>query len=526
MAESLPPDALPRTFEPLFQATHSLIWVWLLLAVLLVGLALWRTPARLGAWPMAALVAGSFLLRVLLGTPGPGNPDILFEQYGQAPLALLSLWALVGGPTPDTLILTARVLGALAPALLALAAFELKPDRRLAFAAGVLVAIQPLLIRFSSDCERQSYVLFLGAAALWGLARHLRTRSLVAFLVYVLAAFLCIQSRPEAFALIPISAALVWPGHRWRRDMLPVAVSLAGLIVWAVLQFPPGAGRIEFARERHLDGVFFDGAFTSFVIQWLVFGGILVGLWRRDRAVIWAAFALLVVQLVSRDRPVDNVDLFAARFRTLGYLPFAFLGGYALTELADRLRGFRFRAVLLGAIWVAIGLSSIPPARTVLTPRTMDLEYQFLVRAVPDLPADAQVFFPASGRDLEFRAYRLVSRLVGRADVIWREWSPAGHDPRRPSFFYLHSLCNANPDVPRDGPWDSVYSDDPAFLPPHLRLVEQCADALRHQSGPPRIQETLPARRFSHDRYLGTSMRIGFVPLRLASDGNDVGSPR
>jgi len=225
------PDILGPDFESFrasFLVPSALVWAWLALAVLLA----WVLARRRGDGPRALdlglLLAGSWLLRLAVGEPGPGNPAIVFGHYGHAPGALLSLWRPLGGPTLTELLQTARFLGSLAPVFVALFVFELKPERRLALAAGILVAIQPLLVRFSSDCDRQSYVLFLGAVSLWALARHLRGRGLPELALHAVAALLCIESRPEAAAIVPLAAFLVWPGTPWKRDSI-VALAVEAL---------------------------------------------------------------------------------------------------------------------------------------------------------------------------------------------------------------------------------------------------------------------------------------------------------
>ncbi len=496
---------------------RPMILTWLFLGFLLGWLGLRSRPAPRWGLALAGLFGASFLLRLVVGSPGPGNPSIIFSQYGHAPVALLSLWDMLWGLSPDSIILTARVLGAAAPVFLALFVHEQKADRRMALAAGVLLAIQPLLVRFSSDCERQSYVLFLGAVSLWGLARYLNTRSVVALVLHATATVLCIESRPEAFVIVPMSALLVWPGRPWKRAAVPALLALVALGAFAFFRFPSVGAGSQVVFGWSFQRLFFDADFTSLVVQGLFMAGLLIGFWRLDRTVVWAVVGLLMVQVVAMGRIPDGPDLYEARFRTLGFLPFSFVASSGLLGLVDLIGRRRLKVAAMVIAWVAIGLSSVRPFQKIVTPRTLDLEFQYLVRTIPRLPPGAEVYFPSSSMDMEFRSFTVVAQLVSRGDLMWRQWPPDEPGANRPSFFYLHSMCNAAVDVPDEQVWEtSPHSQS------ELRMMEgfqrMCTEAMGYATGAPLFEETLPIRKFGIEAYRGRTSQVGFVPIRLPAD--------
>ena len=136
-----------------FVFNNSLILLWFALFLLMV--LSWPTIEGFGLFPALSLFILSWALRKWFGLVSPGNWDIILTLYGQASVSIFSLLAFLDRLTPANLIAVARILGALAPVFVAMAAYELKPSRTYALTAGVLLSMQPLLIRFSSDCERQ-----------------------------------------------------------------------------------------------------------------------------------------------------------------------------------------------------------------------------------------------------------------------------------------------------------------------------------------------------------------------------------
>lgn len=437
--------------QSIFVANNPLSLLWILLFILLIiGVTFHAKPVLfLGV----LLFIGSWLIRFAFGPVGPGNEVIFFNQYGLAPQALLSLFSFLGGPTVGQVVGTARILGSLAPVFLAFAIFGLRRDWLLALATGIILSIQPLLIRFSGDCERQSYVIFLGSVAIWAVTVFLKSRgstlkTVVSFVILALSIFLCVESRPEAFTIVPIVLLLGWPGNVFRKRTVILWIYgalIAGLVIY---RFPGDLSKAGNFTVSNLFDVFFDPVFTSPLTFSLVIVAGLIGTIQRNRVVVWAVASLAIVQTIALGWPA--VDVLFARFHTVGFLPFAFLSATAVVSLLDKLTGkiawLRAHKVMLATImFVIIAVSGVKQFKSVLSPIPIDLEFQFLVENIPKLPNEAQVYYPRSDSDGDFRAFAALTRLVKRPDVRWLEWGKPGAAPNRPQFFYMHSMCNANP---------------------------------------------------------------------------------
>jgi len=132
--------------------------------------------------------------------------DGVDSAYGNAPIALMHLVFEVAPRTYDVLIDVLIVLGAIAPVFLFLLVDEAGGGLTAAGAAGVLLAANPLAVRFSGEGNRQAAVLAFGLAALWALARVRNRLSRGDFAAFILASVLCIHSRPEGAFLFPLAA--------------------------------------------------------------------------------------------------------------------------------------------------------------------------------------------------------------------------------------------------------------------------------------------------------------------------------
>lgn len=509
---------------PEFQVDRVLAWAWLALGLLILWLGLRPLPARPWALALAALAVASGLLRLSFGAISPGNPAILHSPYGYGQAALL-----LGLPlnlTVDIVLRVAQLLGALAPVFLALAIHARTGDRRLAMVAGVLLAIQPLLVRQSSDFTSQSYVLFLGAVSLWALARWLARPSAVALALYAVAALLCIETRPEAVLILPITALFAWPGHPWRRATLAIAAVQVPLAVVAILRFPTSTmGDSVFDIHRlDLTALFLDTNYTAIVVQGLFLAGLVLGAWRRDRTVLAVAAGLLLVQLAMADRSPDGPNLLFARFRTLGFLPFAFVAAWGLCRVVDTFRDTRVRITAAVLAWILVGISTVGPFRQIVAPRTLDLEFQYLVRTIPELPRGAEIYFPYTDRDMGFRSFPVLSHLVGRPDLVWKAWPPDSSPQAGPRFFYLQSLCNASPDGPLGGPRALAPTGD--LQDEDARDFEEvCDEALRHASGPLILEAPLQTRSFHQETYRGQAVRVGYLPIAVPAKSQGQAPP-
>ncbi len=516
---------LPRYWEK-YTNTNPLpiLAVWLVFFVLGAWLVIRLPPGAPRPWMLALLVGGSGALRLFLASPGPGNYDIhLFTAYGQAPAALLSAWIPLTGLTFEDVIFTSWVLGSLAPAAFALFVSEAGGTRRASLGAGVLLSIQPLLVRYSADCERQGFVILLGATALWGLALHLRTRRVAPLLLHLAASFLCLESRPEALCLVGMSTLLIWPGRPFRAAAIPallVQVGLAMMTVWGMSEANPGsnppgiASLITVALSGQRSCLFFDPDFTPVSVQLLCLAGCVMAVRQRWRLVSWGAASLLVVVALTMPWSTSGFTLLWARLRTLGFLPFVFLAALGLDAIEEGLRAALSprssrRAIVL--VWLAVVASSAGTMIRVTTPSTMDLEVQFVLQTLRILPPGAEVLYPKGKTDYGFRSFPLLSKLAGRSDVTWREWPEEASDVGRQRFFYVHSLCNDG----HRGPSAEDDLGESGSTP--LQMEASCDAALALASGPALREASLPARRWGTEVYRSDEVRVAFVPLRPAT---------
>ena len=492
-----------------FEISSPLIVVWLgLLALLVVFIA--KHPVNL--W-FCIVFAVALLIRLSFGTIGPGTFNILYHQYGQAPQALLSLFGVFGPLSHHVVIWVARILGSLAAMVFAMAVFELKKDWKIAFVAGVLLALQPMLIRYSSDCERQSYVLFLSAVSLFSVVRYYNQKSLFALISFVLSTILALESRPEAILIAPIAGLLVWPGHAWKKQTNVVAGVAIGLVIVTLLRFPsevtPTSGSV-FTSFRQL---FFDCYFTGPLVAFFAVGGFVVGCIRRDRTVLWGLLAFLLVQAATKGAIVDEGDLYTARFRTLAFLPFIYLASVGLSSMALPFRNKIAKVVVLYLALVIVLIDSTPAIKRVMEPRTNDLEFQYLVKTLPLLPDKSQVYYPEPDVDSGFYGYEVTKHLANRPDITWLSWKEglqkAGEGP---AFFYLAPMCNGTPEPPELADLPPEYLTNERYWNSHRSVVIQCLEARKQFNKPTIHQKVLPAKPVYFDRYAGANTTVGFAP--------------
>lgn len=498
---------------PVDNISPVVFWIYLLLwtTLFISILVQWKQyPGyRLGIWWFLGLFAASLALRLLFAIPSPGKPAISYYLYGPSHPVLLSLWSLVNGPTLEQTILTSQVAGALAPAFLATAIFTLNDNRKLAVVTGAFLSIQPLLIRFASELERQSFVLLLASVALWGLARYQKTRSASAFATFAVAMWLCLQCRPEAIALVPMSLALIWPGTPWRRSSLwPMLASMAlGLLasVPTLMVMSPTDLTIN---PKSIPAIvcFWPTALPS-ALWYLAFIGLALGVIKRERTVLWALLAFGVTELVALSY-CHEPHLHLLRFKTLAFIPMTYLAAFGFVRGLSLIgpRAIRMTATFL--VSTLIILTCIGPFRSILTPYTLDLEFQFLVRTIPTLPKNALVLHPLSPQDLEYRSYEELSAILKRRDLRWQSWPPNDFDVDGPVFFYQGSLCNVAPMSSAD-----EISDYIQVREEQRNLTKQCREGLQYQSAPPIAQTSLPARPYFEEQYFLPNVRVAFIPI-------------
>ncbi|MBM4398310.1 MAG: hypothetical protein FJ087_21800, partial [Deltaproteobacteria bacterium] len=385
-------------------AADLLAVLWCVLLVLLareVALAArGSSPVRLGL--LLALAGGAFAVRAALATSGPGDlhMNLFAPSYGLGSAGLLRVLGPVLGSDPLDLVWVGMTLGSLAPPLLALAMREVRPGW-VGLVAGAVLAFHPLMVRFGGEANRQSYVAFLGAAALLALSRPARA----ALVAYAIAAVLLLNTRPEAVVALP--AFWLW-SFVARRERPWSAALAAHAIVAAVAVarwLMPGAGgaglvgsyagffRFDTLPFTRAACVWVDPDYTPAAARWLSVAGVAYGFLRAPRLAIWAIVAAAVVLVPASNWTSGGMAISSARYQTFAFLPLAVLaalGVEAAWAVAARFRPVAGTvAAALACVWL---VASTPgPMARICVPRTVDLEYRFVLETLPTLPRGAIV---------------------------------------------------------------------------------------------------------------------------------------
>lgn len=519
--ESDPPEVWAFVGKPPF-ATGDGIWLflagWGALALMVVGLG--RRHAR---WELVLIGAMALALRLFLATWGPGDLQLNLHAnfarvYGAAPYAVT--WALDSLLRPDDLVSVlvpaSAVLGALAVVVLALFLREAGASRAVAATAAFLLALHPVAIRSSGDCERQMYILVAQAAAFLAVAAaHARDRwwPLAGF---VLAGALATYSRPEGLAVWAGAAfvALLLP---WSRKTAVVLVLAVAGVVLGMLRFV-GDFRVQvYSASNALDflpPVILDPGFTPIVATVLFVLGAVVALRARDRLAVGLVLLALLSSLPALFHPTWGLRLASTRYQLQALVPFVAIAAYGLVALVGHLGRWvpaAFRGWTLAAVWVLVAAASIPAVIRVSRPVSVDHEFAFLRRALPHVPRRAVIFYAhPDGRVGDVAGFRGMEDLadwLGRGDISWRLWDDSAPATPPPAFFYRQPACLLPTDPTEDAPKDH---------PDHecLRcVVERCRQGLAHSVPEPLAEATFPAIYFGLQRFTAPETTVGLYPL-------------
>lgn len=515
------PDVWTRVGRPPF-ATGSGVWLflagWGVLAAFVVLLA--RGRARPELLLIALLALG---VRLALATWGPGDLQVNLHAdkanvYGPAPYAVA--WALERLLRPDDLVpllvVVSALLGTAGVVVAHLFLREAGASRAGATVAALLLALHPLAIRVSGDCERQGYVLATQAVAFLAVAAaQVRGRwwPLAAFL---LAGTLATLSRPEG--------AAVWAGAAIVALALPWSAKT--LVVLAASVLGVGLGLLRYAGDflvqarsvsstlDFLPPVILDPGYTPVVATLLFPLGGGLALRRRDRMTAGLALLALLASLPALFQPTWGLLHASARYQVQALMPFAAVAASGLVALAGRLGARNGRAApawVLPVACVLVVAASVPAVVRVTRPVTIDREFAFLRRVLPHLPRGAVVYHAhPDGRVGDVAGFRGMSALsdwLGRDDIAWRLWD--GNVPATPSpaFFYRQPACLL--------PVDSGEDPTPGN-PGHecLRcVVDRCREGMARAAHDAMDEITIPAVRFGPERYTQARATIGLYPL-------------
>ncbi|MBM4372020.1 MAG: hypothetical protein FJ098_10230, partial [Deltaproteobacteria bacterium] len=389
-------------------------FLWLLLGVL----GSWQLIASLRRGPrsrplhaaaLLALLAGALGLRIARATWGPGDlylnvaevfwgkPSVL---YGNAPNALLLMLFEVLPAATETLVAVTLVLGTLAVGLAWLLARELAPeDAWFRWCAGLAVAAQPILVRFSGEANRQMYVLSLGTLALWSWVRWERHGRLLDGAAGVVAATLCVHSRPEAFPLLLLLALIsLRPprregGGRPRWSPILLAMAFGVYAAYWATSFRASSMQSTYVGNLFSPGRFFlgpsvnlwlDPAFTPAALIAFLPLGLLAAARRRARWAGWVAAGLLGFAVMATSMPTggDGVrQLASARYQTLAVLLASLASAWGTAELLRFVAGRwprRGLPVAIPLLLLLVAGTGVSPFLGVTRPTTLDHEYRLM----------------------------------------------------------------------------------------------------------------------------------------------------
>jgi hypothetical protein len=522
LGESDPPDVWMRVGKPAF-ATGEGIWLflagWGALAVLAAILG--RRNVR---WELALIGGMALALRLLLATWGPGDLQLnlhadMARVYGAAPYAVV--WALEALFQPDDLVTVlvpaSAVLGTLVVVILALFLREAGASRAVAATAAFLLALHPLAVRWSGDCERQMYVLVSQAIAFLAVAAALRRDRWWPLAGFAFAGLLATYSRPEGLAVWAGAGfvALVLPWSRKTLAVLGIAVAGIGLgllrfVEDFLVQVDSAMGELDF-----LPPVILDPGYTPVALMALFVLGVVVAFRApRNRLVLGLALLALLSSLPALFHPTWGLRHASTRYQLQALMPFvavAALGLATVTERLGRLVPQVVRGWTLPVTLLLVAAASIPTVIRVTRPVSVDNEFAFLRRTLPDLPRRAVVFYAHPdnkvGDVAGFRGMEALSDWLGRGDISWRLWDDSAPRTPPPAFFYRQPACLLPTDPTEDAPKGH---------PEHecLRcVVERCRQGLAHSAPEPLAEATFPAVHFGLQRFTAPEATVGFYPL-------------
>jgi len=491
-----------------------------------------RTRRRLAAG--AALMGGAFGLRIAVATWGPGDLFLNVSEvfwglpatfYGNAPNGLLLMLFRVAPERVETLVAVTLVLGSLSVGVAWLLASELVPeDRRFPWVVALIVAVQPVLVRFSGEANRQSYVALLGAAALWTWMRWERTgRGLFAAGAAV-AATLCAHSRPEAFPillLLPLASGLrVYSRPRRPVSWLTLAAVFGAYAAYYRTMFHGASNQAVYLGNLSNMEHFFlgpevnlwlDPAFTPIALIALLLIGAAVGLARRERWVLWAAAGMLGLAFIASSMPTGFAgvrQLASARYQTLSVLMASLLAGYGaavVIRIAERW-GAAGRVAAAATLAAAVIGTGVIPFRGVTKPTTLDHEYRLMKDWIIELPERAEVYQPYNYHynDLGLRDVVHLGRTLGRDDLSWFNWPEDWRPSPNPQFIWRQASCGLAERV------DEIF---PILDRSTHSLAATCREVTEHLADYRIMSAELPLRAFLNaDRDHG-SVEVGMYEI-------------
>jgi len=531
-----PPRLFGRHPAEIWLLVNQILWVALgiFIAWALIGRLRLQTGRRRALLTGALLFSGALGLRLVFATWGPGDlflnvAEIFWGQpstfYGNAPNGLLLMILRVAPARVETLVVVTLILGSLSVVVAHLLAGEIDTeDRRFPWAVALIVAIQPVLVRFSGEANRQMYVLFLGSLSLWAWLRWERTgRALDAGLAAI-AATLCVHTRPEAFPILlllpAITALPLRGGARRLGSWVVLAAVFLGYAVYYGTTFHTSnmesvyVGNLLSLHHFFLGpevNLWMDPAFTPWALIALVPVGLAAGIWRRRRWIAWVGSGLLGLAFIASSMPsgLDGMrQLASARYQTLAVLFASIVAGHGVVALLDLAVGLRRHAQAAAAAVIAVAViaTGVAPFPGVTKPTTQDHEYRLMKSWILELPLRAEVFQPYTYRynDLGLRDVIHLARSLDRDDLNWFNWPEDWRPSPNPQLFWEQSVCTVAAHV------DEVFPDLDQSTP---QLAVTCREVAGHLREHRVLSAEIPFRAFLNaDRDRGT-LEVGMYEI-------------
>ena len=440
--------------------------------------------------------------------------------YGNTGPALFRFVGAVLGRSEDVqvIFLTNAVIASLAIPAVALLDLALLHSWPRALCTAVLLSVLPQHLRFSAAEDLFVQALTFGTWALAIFALYVRTRRLDDALLAVLALSLAMQTRPEmlCFPAVFVALVLLVEPRSWRvlfawRTLLALSVLAALLIprlfeLHGVLQTGSSPAAVLPGLRSYVDNLVFLWREVTPAVYWLLLVvGLVWGAWRAPGIYVWLTCVFLGYTLF----PLSLFDNPPYNLRSQ-ILPNSFLVLVAagVAPLWMKVWGRSRLALAAGAcMLVGFGAVVVVTSRTFVTElRDQQLEWAFLERTVPGLPAQATLLaaVEVGGRNLDGFPQFLLSRAGRVYDMVDARRAAAGETnwpaPAPDLLFYQGMYCFF------------AFDDEPSPDP----MTAPCRAVHERYVAEPLLVEDLHTQGYSMLRYAGDGQRpfrIGFFRL-------------
>jgi 4-amino-4-deoxy-L-arabinose transferase-like glycosyltransferase len=480
-----------KAWDPVFSQL-ALSWAGGLLIAALGAGELWRARRRprAEAWAAAGVFAAALTARVWASPWSVLHVNAHGYEYlnsvftlqgcfykGGGYCAFFHPLAVIFGRSPDTVFAANAALGALSALMLVPIGRHLLGGSLGPWAAALAYALLPPAWRLGGTEDMFPLATALALGSLWAWLAALREGGLSRYVLAAACLSASFQTRPDMVGwLVPLAFCLPLARRPWREVLRGTA---AGIACFAALAGPwtvsmlrmlgsdsgPTVQRLfpasaPFAFPQ--DAILLDQRWTP-PLLWLLF---VVGAWQLWKTRRWALLALLAgIPAAAWQILVQNNGEFERlRLQSPSFALSMLLAGAGAAWAAQRLpkRWLRPGLSLLAVLLAAGALARVPLSRQA---QNAQLEYSFLRRAMPGLPAGGTIVMPD-----RFMAGRVISTefptwwLGGRPLVQLSRFLAAPGAAPEPRLFYFGLSCQTF--TPQETP-------PPDGVRPECRAVEK-----------------------------------------------------